>query len=399
MGDVYDTVGRYEAAIEQYRRAREQLPDPESRLRLSRKIVTVERKAGLSPAPELVARVTSLLEEADASPVERCRLLIELTRLADGKRTEQAAADAVRIAESLDDPLLMASALERLAVSRLFIEGRTDEALTHLRRALEIAFAVQDPVLLARYHAIAGVANAKHGRYRDALGDFEELLAACERMGDPNGIAAACNNLGMVMLRLGVYTDAERMLERARSIHERRDRASVVESQFGLAERARLEGEHGLAIERFRQLLGYAREFQFWRSEAVAHAGIGLSLIQQGRVDEARDEAEALTRVLDSHDQWFEDRDLVELFRARLDAATGAVADAVRRLEQAAAALETRDVFLWARIELESIDLMRSKDPVRAAAALDRVARDASGLQSPVLEARLAALRRETHAA
>ncbi len=391
-GDLHDRVGQYARAVEEYRAATGKT-DGATTARLERKSVTVQRKAGLAPAPVLVGQLTELLDRAQDDPVERCHILIELTRLPDASNDAAFSIEAVRIAESLDEPLLLVDALERLAVRYVFIEGRVEAAFEPLRRALEVAFSIQDPVLLARYHAIAGVANAKMGRYRDALDDFGHVLTGFERMGDPNGIAAACHNLGMVMLRVGMFADAEHMLLRARAIHEKRDRASIVQSLFGLAECARLQDEHAAAAERYEDLLEHARHLELWQSEAVARSGLGLCMLALERDTDAAEQAAALLALLEKSGAWFEDRDLAELFLARREFAAGDVGAADARLERAAAAVQPRDVYLWARTVIERAELARRVDETRAAGIVASAADAIERIQSPPLHARLASLR------
>ena len=392
MGDVYGTVGHYAAGVDCYTSLFDQR-DSADQLRLNRKILVLDRKGGLAPAPDLSRRARALLESSDAPAAERCHLLLELTRLPGMADTPGRARDALAIAETLGDPILLADALERLAVSHLFAIGSVEDGFALLERALHIAESVNDPVLLARYHSIAGVARAKAGRYSDAQRDFEEALKSFERIGDPNGIGAICTNLGVVMLRFGLYDQAESMLDRARAIHERRDRSSAVESLFGLAERARLAGESERAIQRYQQLLRYAEELKHWTSEAVAWAGIGLCRLERGELDLAVQASTAVGAALAERDQWFEDRDLIELFLARLDTAMARTPDALDRLRRTAETLRPRDIYLWARLELERGRLLWPTDPVQAASVLDQVAAATAGIQSPPIQSETSALR------
>ncbi len=391
LGDIYGLVGHYANGIACYRAAHA-TADEAARVRIERKIATLERRSGLTPAPELAQRVRALLPRAHA-PAEHCMVLLELTRLPGGTGATDLASEAVRIASTLEDRMLLAEALERLAVAHLFVEGGVQDAFPHLQRALEIAESVNDPSLVAKYHSIAGIAHAKLGHYADARIDLQEMLKAFERMGNPNGIGAACTNLGAVLLRSGLYDEAERMLDRARSIHERRDRATVVESLYSLAMRALLSGDLALALERYGLLLEHAREFQHWNSEAVAHAGMGLCWLEQGRVSEARQAAESARAAVAGHDHWFEDRDLLELFLARLNAVDGQLDAAVARLASAAEALRPRDIYLWARIELERARLLQQMDLDAAADVVDRVAEATAGIQSPPIASAMSALR------
>jgi len=140
LGDVYDAVGYYERGIEGYgsslaRRA----ADAAASLRLRRKIVVLERKAGLAPAPLLLQRMRALLAEAADHPRESCLLLLEsVTEMPDAVETQATVQQALRIAESDGDTPLILMALERLAYVVLFFSDRVEEALTYLQRAREM---------------------------------------------------------------------------------------------------------------------------------------------------------------------------------------------------------------------------------------------------------------------
>jgi tetratricopeptide (TPR) repeat protein len=211
------------------------------------------------------------------------------------------------------------------------------------------------------------------------------MLDAYERIGDPNPIAAACTNLGALMLRLGDLADAEIILQRARSIHERRDRANLVQSLLNLAECARLTGNSEKATGRFAEMAARAEEFGVWGAEAVAEGGMGLCALQRGDAEAARVHGMRAQAVNADRTDWFEDRDFVELLLARLEALDGDADAAAARLDAAAAALSTRDVYLWARIELERAHVLRSLDAAAAADIVAGVVSATAAVQSPPL--------------
>lgn len=394
LGDVYDTVGLYDKGIAYYGRAHELGPGAAATsLRLRRKVVGLERKAGLAPAPALLQRVRSLLAEAADYPRERCELLLELTNLPNASGTPEAAEEAVGIAEEAGDPLLLADALQRVAVVHIFGGGRPTEAFPHLQRAQELVTTVGDPLRSAVYYAIAGIAHAKLGEYRDARREFTGMLEISERLGDPRKIGASCNNLGAVLLRLGEFDDARQMLERARRIHERRDRSELVQSSLNLAELYRLTGKLNAAIEHYEQLLERAREFEYWSSEAVAQAGLGLAYLEAGNVEAARECAWRAVAVVADREQWFEDRNIVEMLLARLEALDGQADVAAQRLARTAEALQAADVYLWAMVEIERARLLREADPEGASAILLSVIEGTARMQSPLLENQVSVLR------
>jgi tetratricopeptide (TPR) repeat protein len=361
LGDVYATVGYLDQSTAAFRAALEADATPDVSLRLQRKLATVDRRAGRVPAPELLQRLRSLVAAAEGNDEERSFLLLEVCFLPNAVDVVETAGEVVAIAERLGDPSLMAKALEQLAVALIF-GGRPREALPHLDRAFAVGGGASDPVRAARYHNIRGIANTKVGEYREALGDFEQMLVMSEKLSDSNFIGVACSNIGAELLILGEYDRAEEVLQRACTIHRRRDRANMVQSLFNLAKRAHWSGDLELGLERYTEVLEVARELDYWTSEAAAGAGRGLCLLEMGRLDEARRSADAVAAVVADRDQWFDDRDFLEILLAHLEAIDGSHDAAVERLRRAIDTLADADLFVCTQVRLELVHILMDVD-------------------------------------
>jgi tetratricopeptide (TPR) repeat protein len=386
LGDVYDTVGYQQQAHDHFTRALELLTGhSETSVRLRRKLIRLDQKLGAVPAPEILKRTRSLLAAAGEFPVERVHLLMDASTLPDTADPVATAQEALEIAESCGDTTLLLGALQRTAAGILLSSiDRAEEALPYLARAHEIIQSLGDPLRAVAYHGIAGVAQTRLGRYEDAVRETEAYLAAATQTGEPHYIASACNNLGYMLLKLARFDEAEEHLLRADQLYERRFPSGRVHSLVNLAERARLTGEHQLAIERYTRLIELIQEFEYWDSEAVAYAGLGLTLLAERRIEEARQQAGKATASVADRERWFANRDMVELFLARLELLDGETALALDRLRHAAETLRTRDVFLWARLELERVRTLAEIDPADAREILAGVATGIQGMQLPL---------------
>jgi tetratricopeptide (TPR) repeat protein len=392
LGDVYDSVAYYEQGIDRYREALGGATRPETRVRLRRKILMLQRKASLAPPARLLDGVRGLIEEAADLPVERFHLLLELAIVPGSTVGTEPAEDALRLAETIGEEMLVISALERLGGLIVTRGADTRAALPYLERARVMAQRVDDPPRLMLYHTLAGIAHAKMGEFGDALAEFEGMLTIAERIGDPRSVASACINLSALMLRLGRYADAEERARHALDTLERRGGEGVTQSLFNLAECARLTGDLATATSRYRKLVEVAAAGDSWECEAVGRAGIGLCALASRNLDDARAEAE---RVLDSvreHEGWFEDRDLVELFLARIAEADGDSRSAIERLAAFSEPLRTLDTFLSARIEVQLLRL-RLANGEEIVPELEALAERVAGIQSPPLREAVAALR------
>jgi tetratricopeptide (TPR) repeat protein len=374
LADVYVAVGYYDQASTAFQGILDNHEtDARMALRLRRKLATVERRLGSVAAPILLQRFRGLIAEAAEVPEERCHLLLEVGFLPNAVGVVEGAEEAVAIAESLNDSWLLAKALDQLAWA-LILGGRPREGLTHLERAYATAGGASDPIRTARYHNIRGVGYTKLGMFREAYGSFEQMLVAAEKLAEPNYISVACSNMGCELLKLGEYARAEEVLNQAFTIHQRRDRAYMLQSLFNLAKRAHWSGEFDTALRRYSELLELATELGYWTSEAVAHAGLGLCLLEVGRVDESRDAAAAAAAVVADRQDWFEDREFLEMLFARLESRDGDPAAGADRLIRAAESLEAADLFAFAQVRLERIRILKKHQPENARAELAAIA-------------------------
>jgi tetratricopeptide (TPR) repeat protein len=394
LGDVYDTVGYLQKAHECFSSALDKAaPSSETSVRLRRKLIRVQHKLASIPAPEILQRTCALLAEAEEYPVERCHLLLDASTLPDTADSVGTAMQALEIADRLGDPMVVLDALQRTAGAILISSGHeAEQALPFLERALEIVQSLGDPLRALGYHGAAGLAHMRLGRYADAVRETELMLEAATQTGEPHYIASACNNIGYMLLKLGRYSEAEEHLLRADQLTERRYRPGRAHTLINLGERARLTEDYALAIERYTLLIELTREFEYWDSEAVAHAGLGLSLLAAGRVAEAREQAwKALANVAD-RERWFANRDMVEVFLARMEVIDGKPRDALERLQRTAETLRSQDIFLWARMELERVSLLLEDDPHLAGELVAAVRSVIAGMQCPPLDAQLSEL-------
>jgi tetratricopeptide (TPR) repeat protein len=221
---------------------------------------------------------------------------------------------------------------------------------------------------------MSAIVHAKLGRFDAAVGEFEAVLEIAERIGKPHSIGVACNNLGALLMRMGRYAEAEETLKRAHAIHLRRDRSMLVSSLLNLAETARRAGDLPSAVGHYQEMAEHARVFEFWSSEAVAYAGLSLCLLEVGRTAEAREGADRAMSAVADREEWFEDREFVEILLARLAHMDGHTDDALRRLGRAAEILATFDVYGQARVEVERARMLVELDPDAARETLERVA-------------------------
>jgi tetratricopeptide (TPR) repeat protein len=236
------------------------------------------------------------------------------------------------------EPATLRSRLDARVGSLLGAQGRYDEAVTLLERALAVREAALGPdhaELTSVLNALGEVLRAA-GRYQDARRYYERALAISERVLGPDhpDVGALLNNLGLTLWSEGKYDEAHRLIERSLALDEATfgpDHPRVATSLISLGglfqeqgraaearpllERAlaiqrrslgpdhpelamalhnlgavtQLEGDHLGAIAYFEEALAIFERALPTDHPHLAHplSGIGESLLSLGRADEA----------------------------------------------------------------------------------------------------------------
>lgn len=189
----------------------------------------VQKIEGLSeenPVMALELAEAGLEDKGGLDAVAEATLRTCIARLVqemgDLNRAGREANRARELAEGLDRPQLLASALNEL-VGVALAEGRIDEALELADASLRLRREAGDPGEIAGTLNNIGVIHARTGRYTEATSYYLESLRAKERIGDERSIAATLNNLAIVSFETGDIDQSQAYLERARSIYEELD--------------------------------------------------------------------------------------------------------------------------------------------------------------------------------
>ena len=182
-GDVCQSLGRFELALDAYRTATRLVDDPVDRARLCSRRASVEQKRGA-------------LARASAWGTRGLRLL-------DGAKGQNAAAARAQL--SLDQ-----------AATRHY-QGRNRESIRWAERAAADALATDDLGLLANAHLHLEMAHSMLGDGQ-AAGYAEKAVALFEQLGDRVGLAHALINSGLTAYDEGRWGDARASYERAAEV-------------------------------------------------------------------------------------------------------------------------------------------------------------------------------------
>jgi DNA-binding SARP family transcriptional activator/tetratricopeptide (TPR) repeat protein len=229
-------------------------------------------------------------------------------------------------ARALGDPAVSGLMLSGLGVACIAAR-RHEEALEHLRPALELMRASGDERGEGHVHNNIAAALGELHRYAEAIESCERALTVHTRTGHRLGMRLALNNLGTAHTRVGDPDRAIGYLERglalAREDGDTRLEAAILQS---LGEAQHRRGRHADALRSYGEALALRRRLGERRYEVETLTELGRAQLDAGAAAAARDTArEAYRLSRDVGDQHLEAVAAAQLGRAQL--ADGNLAD------------------------------------------------------------------------
>ncbi len=154
--------------------------------------------------------------------------------------------------------------------------GRHDDALTHLRHALQLSSRADDQAGQAMAHGVLGRAFELQGRHRESLHHAQEALALFRAVGDIAGQANALNSIGWEHAELGDYRRALRSCRKALALQQEiGDEHASANTLDSLGYVHHHLGQHPEAISCYQAAVEAYRRFADRRGEAVALTHLG----------------------------------------------------------------------------------------------------------------------------
>nr|PZN82248.1 MAG: hypothetical protein DIU57_12030 [Pseudomonadota bacterium] len=254
------------------------------------------------------------------------------------------------------------------------------EGLNYANKACELSSKLDDrlgQVVALRSRA----ANLMHsGNLALAMADIEHASVLAEQLENPHRMFDVITLAMVVETARGNWESAEALYDRVTQMID--DGSTGYYWIIICANRMILEFERGRkqqAENQARDLIEMNRTLSNLWFDLTAWSILGLCALDRGAVEEARKCRDEVLRQYEGKDFWISDVSYAEIFLARLSSLEGDVAGAVRRLEQAIAAYEDRDVLCRSRMQLERARLLRELDPAEsrreAEAVLERARR------------------------
>jgi class 3 adenylate cyclase/tetratricopeptide (TPR) repeat protein len=318
-----------------YTRALEMLGDDflerQLELRLRRGAITM-LLGQIKEACDELLEVVDLANEHGSMAVE-CEALI---LLGDIDQRQGRASDARRrldtagtLASKLRDPSLQVKVAFISGTVTFDFEGEFQSAIDALRNAVAIAEEIEDRELRTEGHLRIAVTLMNLGRYAEAEEELLRCLRVAGEMGSLKVQAEATSWLAGVTYYRGDRDEGRRLALQAREWLERTgDSYFLAQNLVWLAAYALFEGDSARAEAELREAMPVALEIGGWLV-IQAYRYLAEALLDQGRLDEARDLVEFAARNLPEEDSFA---------RAELLRAQAAVCAAVRESAAAMAA-------------------------------------------------------------
>ena len=274
---------------------------------------------------------------------ERVEVLMLLSqtygRLGERKQATKIATECVESAESINDQMLLAQALNRLAAA--LHEDEPEKADHIYRRALAIFQNIGDARGQARCYNNLGNGAAARGAWQEARQSYSTAITLARAAGMPDLWGTAATNLGLTYARSGDY-------ERARELHGEALAlvAAVKNSEiqlYALYNMAHIDWETGAwdsGAELYEATASLAQRIGADDVEIGAMAGVGLCKAAAGDLEAAREAYAVVEERIRRRPDWFQGRELVEALHVVLLTSAGRVEEAV---ETFAAVLPTAE--------------------------------------------------------
>jgi CHAT domain-containing protein/predicted negative regulator of RcsB-dependent stress response len=390
LGSALQRLGRAQAALEAYERARalaEAAGDPKLLCATSSDLGLFQSRLGQMPAAFANLHSGLRIARAQQDPALLAQALVALaTAFAHTEQGDEALAlleEALPLAVDQGDVLRQASIHNTLG--GIYVDLQDGErAQHHVRAALAIYRQTgQRQRVAGALSNLAVVLSDVQDRHAEALPHLDDALALVRADGNRAGEAGALDTRGAALFALGRHEEALASYAQAIAIWRERDDARGLASGFQHVGAVHLErGRAGPAREAFSSALGQARRAGRAQAELEALLGLAQSAVLEADPARALASVEECISLIESTRQRFTRSELRTTYFSLVRPAYELQVELLMRTQAVAAALRASE-------------RARARTLLDALAAAD--ARDAPPLPAPP-QAELAEIQRQLDA-
>ena len=185
--------------------------------------------------------------------------------------------------------LLEAEAVELVSQAVLLRDSADyNQAFALLNLALKNAEESKSPTIRAKVRNEIGVLHIYQGNYTEALSNLQLGLSIYERLGDENGIAISHAGIGSIYHDQKEYSKAKMSYEKCLRIKEKGDdKRGIANALNNMGSVSSIMGEFTEAIEYHQRSFALWEELESVSGKAITLVHIGNCLILDQKLDEA----------------------------------------------------------------------------------------------------------------
>jgi tetratricopeptide (TPR) repeat protein len=258
LGHAYAASGSPERAVALFEQCLDEVgeketPDANAHVRFATLLSYALSDMGdLARAESVVKEALARAQEHDADPYMRVRLYWSLARLAE-------------------------------------MEGKSSQALQHIRRAIALLEATDDTIHLGRAHLLCAWIMTSQGNARGAREHLDEAESFFGAHPSGDDVAMLKVERARAAAALGEADPAVELAREAISLLGDRQPAELGSAFYALGEGLTLQGETDAANEAYRRAVDLLADQRQWREAAQACQAWGRMLRKVGREEQALD--------------------------------------------------------------------------------------------------------------
>ncbi len=291
LGDVYKTIGKYDASLEHYEKISEGKTDKEYQQKIYRKMGSVyEREGNFDKALDTVKKG---LSKEDEQNIESCRLLYKKgdVEVLKGEYST-AESDLLRALERWDKfggDKEYAEIHQGLGNVYLY-KGEYDESINHLEKALETWRDIGDREGESATLNNLGIVYLNKGNLDRSLDYYEQSLDIRKERGDKRDIHSTLNNIGTIYLKKGEMEKAFEHYKESLDIWEEiGDQQGIAISLINMGEYHLKKGDYKSALKKQKKSLDISKKINFKKGEAASLSNIGKIYLLKGDLEKTKE--------------------------------------------------------------------------------------------------------------
>ena len=269
LGDAYESKGKYETAIEYYKKSleiRSEIGNLSGRIKSNLDLANAHYKLSqYHPAIQYCKtslEISTNIREPSGIACSNCLLGAVYCCIGKYKEAIKCLEEGLKISNAIGDRSGIASSNRNLGNAYLSL-GEYQKAIQYYEKGLELSTAIGDQSEIASNNGSLGNAYCNMGEYQKAIQYYEKGLELSTAIGDQSGIATYNGNFGSAYCNMGEYQKAIQYYEKSLEL------STAIGDQSGIA------GNNGNLGNAYLSLGEYQKAIQYYEKGLELSTAIG----------------------------------------------------------------------------------------------------------------------------